>query len=134
MVWSLGHGQKNNDQLLCELPRTKVGGDIEYYTIIAEWQPPSNTITQKRVQEMEDLHYRMAPAYLLVGSFLGEWLNGRDIPSLIDEPHRNRGGRNRIHLIADLLKYVAEKDPPWADTLMLQHIVIECESTNLLIV
>ena len=55
VVWLLGHGQKNNDQLLRELPRTKVGGDIEYITIVAEWQPPSHTITQGRIQDMEDL-------------------------------------------------------------------------------
>ena len=71
VVWLPGHGQKNNDELLRELPRTKVGGDIEYYTIVAEWQPPSPNITPGKAQDMEDLHYRTGPAYLPKGSFRG---------------------------------------------------------------
>ena len=81
VVWLPGHGQKSNDQILRELPRTKFGGDTEYYTIVAEWQPPSPNIPPGRIQDMEDLE----------GSFLGEWLNERNIPLLVDEPHRNRG-------------------------------------------
>ena len=91
VVWLHGHGPKHNNQLLRELPRTKIGSNIEHYTIIAEWQPPSQDIKQAEIQQMEDLHYRMGPMYLPKGSCLGEWLNGRDIPSLIDIPYGNRG-------------------------------------------
>ena len=90
-VWLPGHGQKSNDQILCELPRTKVGGSVEYYAIVAEWQPPPHDATPDRIQDMEDLHYRMGPAYLPKGSFLGQWVNDGIVPSLVSEPHKKRG-------------------------------------------
>ena len=86
MVWLPGSGTKSNYQMLKELPRTKVGGNIEYYTIVAEWQPPPTGIGPEAVQDLEDLHFRMGPEYLPEGSFLGRWLRGATVPMMVVEP------------------------------------------------